>query len=121
MPGGANAGNGWKDLYACYFGPTGTSSCAGMGVMCHATADSYGAYQWVCGGSAATCRQGAIAGMLTSGTDPTMALLYSQVCQVDSSGMMSGLMPLNCPTTSILVPSDMARIKAWLAAGAPDN
>jgi hypothetical protein len=51
-----------------------------------------------------------------------MALLYTEVCK--ASGVdpnHPGVMPIGCPTGSQLLPGDLARIVAWIAAGAPNN
>lgn len=111
QPGGANGGNRWQDLYACYFGPTGVVSCEGM-ADCHGAADQTGskASLFVCnpGADPAPCWQS-----MTSALVMTKILL-PVLCK--SGG---GLMPKNCPHR--LEPGDLARITAWIQAGALNN
>jgi hypothetical protein len=56
---GADAGNTWTDLYACYFGPTGKASCSAQGT-CHNDCTGTGALTsgFVCGGTKESCYLG---------------------------------------------------------------
>jgi hypothetical protein len=120
LPGGAHAGNTWTDLYTCYFGTTGTDSCAGQGVSCHGTSASAGGSFWTCGMDKDTCYQGM---MGTSFLDPqggmaapTMNGLYQILC-----GQPTGSMPLGCPPGTHLLSGDFSRLATWIQSGAPNN
>jgi hypothetical protein len=122
--GGMYGDNTWADLYQCYFGKSGPDSCAGTVGSCHGESNAGGTSFWTCGQTAASCYAGLLAGMTLSGpldptkdmANPTSAALYTVLCQINGSGMM----PLGCsPQSVLLFPDDMARIAAWIAAGAP--
>jgi hypothetical protein len=108
-PGGAHSGNGWGDLYACYFGPTGKASCGGQ-TQCHSTdaGTGAGATYFVCGPSQEACWQG------MSKVNPV--LLHGALRHSDGTG---GLMPKYSSVG--FTPADLARIEAWLQQGAPNN
>jgi len=53
-------GHTWTDLYDCYFGPSGKTSCVAQG-FCHGGPNQLGALYpgaWVCGTSRESCWQG---------------------------------------------------------------
>jgi hypothetical protein len=121
LPGGTHAGNTWTDLYTCYFGPTGTDSCAGQGTLCHATDASNGGSLWTCGTDPATCYSGMMAYPLldpqAGKSAPTMNGLYTVLCKAHGGGAM----PLGCPQGTGLYSGDFDRIAAWIQSGAPNN
>jgi hypothetical protein len=119
--GGAYGGSRWTDLYQCYFGPSGPDSCSGQGTMCHATADSQGGADWVCGATSDSCYMGMVGDPSIDPTqdssDPTNNPLYSILCQTNGDGFM----PYLCLQPAQLFPADMARIAAWIQAGGTEN
>jgi hypothetical protein len=124
IPGGngAHPGNTWSDLYACYFGPSGTDSCAGTGNSCHGNPAAMGGSFWNCGMTSDSCYQGMTGYpalmIMSSQSSPTMAHLYNVVCSVTGQGYM----PLGCSVPSETLESgDLARIAAWIGAGASEN
>jgi hypothetical protein len=119
----AGTGDTWASLYGDYFGPTGKASCAGTGV-CHGDTSQAG-YQgsgYVCPPTAAQCYAGitaAAAGLVTPGppvSDPTTTGLYGVLRKCAGGGSMP-----KEPATVFFTAGDMARIDAWIAAGAPDD
>jgi hypothetical protein len=119
LPGGAHATSSWADLYQCYFGPSGTDSCAGSPGNCHGDTGSAGGIVWVCGSSAATCYAGMMGTSFLSPQatkDLTMNGLYSVLC---GSPNGSGSMPLGCPPNQTLLSNDFTRLASWIATGAP--
>jgi hypothetical protein len=120
----AGTGDTWTSLYADYFGPTGKASCAGTGV-CHGdtTQAGYLGSNYDCGHTAADCYTGitsAAAGIVTAGqpvSDPTTTGLYV-VLRKCSGGV--GSMP-KAPADVAFTTGDMARIGAWIQAGAPND
>ena len=122
QPGAMNGGTTWTDLYTCYFGPTGPDSCAGSPGNCHGTGGAGAQAAWLCGETSASCYMGMVAYSTldppAGKSDPTSSGLYMVLCQVNDAGVMTGVMPEFCPTSAWLYPADMARIAAWIAAGA---
>jgi hypothetical protein len=123
IPGGsgAHAGNSWTDLYTCYFGTSGTDSCAGSVGNCHGTGTDPGGSIWACGMTSDSCYKG-MTGYIglqvtTSKSDPTMAHLYQVICSQGGPGYM----PLFCPPGTSVGSADLDRIAAWVGAGAPEN
>ncbi len=117
----AGTSDTWSSLYLDYFGPTGKASCAGTGV-CHGdtTQAGYKASGYVCGGTADECYTGitaSAAGLLTPISDPTGTELYA-VLRKCSTG--TGTMPQS-PASVYFTTGDMARIAAWIQAGAPND
>jgi hypothetical protein len=115
LPDGGHGGHGWQDLYACYFGPTGIANCS-LNSSCHVA----GGPIWVCGATATSCYQGMIGSMVVSertAGDPTSTLLYFSLRKADGTG---GAMP-QLPADLSFMTEDMARIDAWIDAGAPNN
>jgi hypothetical protein len=119
----AGSSDTWTSLYQDYFGPTGKASCAGTGV-CHGDTSQAG-YQgsgYVCPPTAAQCYAGitaTAAGLVTPGppvSDPTTAGLYGVLRKCAGGGSMP-----KEPATVFFTAGDMARIGAWIQAGAPDD
>jgi hypothetical protein len=119
----AGSGTAWSDLYRDYFGPTGEASCAGNG-QCHGntTQAGYLGSGYVCGPTAAECYTGitsTAAGLVTVGDttdDPTLTPLYTVLRKCSGTGSMPKL-----PADLMFTSADMARIAAWIKAGAPNN
>jgi hypothetical protein len=118
QPSGAHGGHRWQDLYACYFGPTGSVSCGGT-TGCHSKMTDTGsqASHFVCDPTPMGCWQSLTTALIppSAASNPTMSPLYTVLCKTDGSGIM----PRFCPVR--LMTGDMARIAAWLQEGAPDN
>jgi hypothetical protein len=120
--GGANAGNRWQDLYACYFGPSGQASC-GSRNGCHGAPDQLGARasNFVCGPTAEACWNGVTAafipkgGLTDAGITAKETVLYGTLRKSDGTG----LMPLN--STYVFQPADLVRIADWIEQGAQYN
>jgi hypothetical protein len=123
--GDAGSGTGWSDLYRDYFGPTGVASCAGSPGQCHGDTQGLGyqSSQYLCANGVQGCYQGitsAQADLVTVGDtkdDPRLSTLYGVLRKSCPAG---GTMPLQ-PSTLVFSPADMARIAAWIGAGAPNN
>jgi hypothetical protein len=119
----AGSGDTWTSLYRDYFGPTGKASCAGTGA-CHGDTSQAG-YQgsgYVCPSTAAQCYAGitaTAAGLVTPGppgSDPTTTGLYGVLRKCAGGGSMPKV-----PATVFFTAGDMARIDAWIQAGALDD
>ena len=125
----------FTDLYADYFGfddVTGgpaKASCS-LDPGCHRSADSTGAIAsngFVCGAARAACYAGLtgagadLVGTKRPGQDPTQTGLYLVLRKTAPMG--SNKMPKRNadPKSFFFCEQDMARINAWLAAGAPDD
>lgn len=133
----AGGGHRWQDLYACFFGPTGKASCGGQGV-CHGAPGDYGFVYLQCGTSR-DCRT-SIMGYTGSPTDPTQASLF-KILRSNTNGdepTPPGLPKMPCiyqaggiPMKTLcgkpngiaytFTPDDLARIAAWIQAGAPND
>jgi hypothetical protein len=119
----AGTGTTWGDLYLDYFGPMGEASCAGNG-QCHGTTTQPGftASGYVCGPTAAACYSGITssnAGLVTIGDttdDPTTSGLYAVLRKCSGGGSMP-----KEPANFMFTSGDMARITAWIKAGAPND
>jgi len=113
-PAGANGGSRWQDLYACYFGPSGIANCA-LNSGCHVENGGGSAY-WVCGTTSESCWDGMSTAIVAGVTDPADTALYSALRKPDGTGDM----PVT-PGTLVFTYGDLARIAAWIEAGAPNN
>lgn len=113
-------GSTWPELYRDYFGPSGAASCAGSGV-CHGASDQPGAKAsgYVCAGSADDCYAGMVKGHLFIPGDtskaPDAVVLHVVLRKSDGTGFMPK------SPAKVFGTGDMARIDAWLAAGAPSG
>jgi hypothetical protein len=121
-PDGGHGGDRWQDLYHCYFGPTGVANCSLNG-SCH-VAGAGSAGIWTCGTTSAQC----YAGMLSNPAmlvpdggahDATQTLLYMSLRKSDGSASFLP-MPMT-PADVTFDTQDLARIDAWIMAGAPNN
>ena len=126
----------WTALYADYFGPTGLANCSSLST-CHGSAMATGAGTsgFVCGTSKDECWQGMTVGTNCVAAVPPCPIvqgkvaettgLYNNLHKVDATGKQTGTMPLNGATLTakgyVFSPSDVARISAWIAQGAPNN
>lgn len=121
LDGGMYAGSTWGDLYQCYFGPSGPDSCSGGGnSLCHESSSDTGGGFWVCGDTSESCYMGITGESLLApqGTTNLMSNgFYNILCQPNNIGSM----PFGCPTSALFLPADMARIAAWIDAGAPES
>ena len=123
----AGSGTEWSDLYRDYFGPTGKASCAGTG-QCHGSTSQAGylSSNYACPDTADACYAGITATtvspqLVTVGdttSDPTTSNLYLTLRKCSGSGPNS--MPQQ-PATLMFTTGDMARIAAWIKAGAPND
>ncbi len=75
---GPDLGHTWTDLYTCYFGPSGKTSCVGQG-FCHGSSNGTGAFPvgWTCGTTRESCWQG----MWQAQSEPGSA---GMVCNVEA-------------------------------------
>ena len=123
----AGTGSTFTDLYRDYFGPNSTASCSGTAGACHGDASGAGALGsggFVCGTSQADC----FTGMNVTTAD---LLSTSDTAHPENSGLEVALrkatagginnMPLDPPNTCVFTDADIARISAWVAAGAQNN
>lgn len=105
----------WSDLYANFFGPTGAGNCS-LKSGCHADSVGGGAI-WICGPTKATCWQGMQANVDVC--DPSASkVLFMLRKATDPSAV--GKMPQE-PTSVTFSDADLARVRAWIAAGAKND
>jgi hypothetical protein len=117
----AGAGVTWTDLYRDYFGPGAAASCAGNGT-CHGDPAHAGARNsaFLCPADIKACYDGLTAPaspLVTPGDpdqerDPTTSGLYLTL----RKNCLGGAMPKS--STFTFGAADLARIEAWIAAGA---
>jgi len=117
----AGSGSTWTDLYRDLFGPTGAASCTGN-ATCHGT-DQGGAKSsgFTCADPKG-CRQSLVdVGQIRTRdtTAPGKSLLVLTLRHRADSGNIVGIMPKTPPF--VFPRSAMDRVKAWIAAGFPDN
>ncbi len=121
----------WSSLYADFFGPTGTAQCGdttrsdGTSTSsCHHDATGNGALAsgFICGDTSDSCYQG-----ITSPSAQFAGERVVAACQPSQSFLLTilrhdggGIMPLY-PASVAFSDADMARVRAWIAAGAPQN
>jgi hypothetical protein len=117
-------GHTWSELYADYFGGTGRATCAGNG-SCHGTTSGAGfaSSQYVCPpDDKDACYKSmlsASAGLITSGQTLENDFLYQAIRKEAAVGLNN--MPLEPVQIYTFTPTDLARISAWVAAGAPND
>ncbi len=123
LPGGANAGNTWTDLYTCYFGPApaAVASCSLTPGGCHGATGDPGAglisNNYVCSPTDATaCYTAMTKALISPNTTFAPTTLFSALRSVQNPGAM----PL-VPPTLTFQDGVLARISAWIAAGAANN
>jgi hypothetical protein len=119
----AGAGTTWTDLYRDLFGPTGGGSCAGNGT-CHGAADQAGTKSvgFLCADQDG-CRASLFATSLVRALDaqkPDDSGLIGVMRHRSPSGAIVGLMP-RAPGTYVFSHDSIARVRAWIAAGAPND
>jgi hypothetical protein len=120
QPGAANGGNRWQDLFACYFGSTGVASCS-LTSACHGTSTNPGAMSsnYVCATDSTACytsMTSVAANLVTPGTPAAQTTLYAVLRKTDGTGTMP-----QAPITLVFQSGDMARIAAWITAGAKND
>jgi hypothetical protein len=135
QPGGANAGNGWADLFHCYFGPTGMASCSGAvdgSSFCHGAPSQDGTFAsggFQCPADVNACYTSITTSMLNGGpivpvgaTDATTTTLYGVLRQANMMcpKATGSCMPYS-PTSVVFQPSDLSRITDWIQKGAMNN
>jgi hypothetical protein len=131
--GGSTSVPTWTTLYASFFGNLDTGGCGSLAGACHQLAADEGptltpptpASGFVCGTTADSCyagMQNATPPLLPTGklsaTQLSSNPLWQALFQGGTMGVSSNNMPLDnyVPTAT-----DLAQIKAWLEAGAPNN
>jgi hypothetical protein len=147
---GAGGGDStFTSLYGDFFGPCGRASCSGQ-ASCHGAASQSGSQisGFVCGTTKDECWQGMTQGIAvaaggffcpivcvgtcpqnptqTCPTDPTQQLLWTSIHKAQASGLNH--MPCGDPTlcqaakaTYTFTADDLARIQAWIQAGAQND
>jgi len=105
----------WTALYADFFGPAGQGNCS-LKVGCHADNTGGGAI-WMCGPTQATCWQGMQGNVDLC--DPSASKVLFMLRKASDPGAI-GKMPQE-PTTVTFSDTDLARIRAWIAAGAKND
>ena len=111
----------WAYLYGCYFAPTGVASCTFTG-MCHGGPSELGTSisgGYMCAPDPTACWNSMTSsGVVSAASDPTSTTLYT-VLRTKPTGEET-LMPL-APTSVVFGSGDMARIAAWITAGATND
>jgi hypothetical protein len=126
----ADAGSTWTALYRDYFGNEAASNTAGCanGSICHGsmTESGFQTSNFYCPKeNAKACyvsftSQDAGPYLVSPDAGWENDDLSMILCQVDDAGApLGGVMPYLCVYN--FTPSDVTRIKAWIAAGYPDN
>jgi hypothetical protein len=105
-------GHTWTDLYTCYFGPGGKTSCVGQG-LCHGGPDQTGALfpnSWVCGTTRESCWRGMTqgqqacsdAGQGAEGGDGGTVEAGAPMCMASSQPIVQADGGGTDPTTTLL-------------------
>jgi hypothetical protein len=126
-----DAGSTWTALYACYFGTSGVANCSTL-TQCHSTAQAPGGAEgFVCGSTQDACYQGFTHYLATVGIDAGPAENASAVVMALRTAGSGGTMPCASVVNGLCNSSasnaysftadDVARINAWIDAGAPNN
>lgn len=121
----------WTALYADYFGPTGKASCTFNAGGCHGGAGEPGsaATGYICGPSKDACYMGITSPMAKSEFSPFPPLVAAgdagasylpHIVRKPGDPITTLRMPL-APNTVTFCPSDVARIEAWINAGAQND
>jgi hypothetical protein len=112
----------WAYLYGCYFGPSGVASCTFTAGGCHGGPSELGTQftnGYICGSDPTACWQTMTSsGTVSASSDPTSTTLFT-VLRTQATGEAT-LMPL-APTSVVFESGDMARIAAWIIAGAKND
>jgi hypothetical protein len=117
-----NRGDGstFTDLYRDFFGPTGLASCSSRSI-CHVPGGT-GAMtsNYVCDPDKDGCWMGMTSSIVPGGgsLDPEHTTLYMALRKAPPLAG-SGPMPRN--SAFAFCPGDLDRIRAWIAAGAPND
>jgi hypothetical protein len=120
----------WQDLYASYFGPDGQANCSQGTGACHSVSSDLGVATsgFVCGPTSDSCWHGMNQGLAGhaalvpagGASDAAQTLLWAALYKAKpSGGTVSNNMPQNL--TYMFTSADLARIAAWIQAGAPEN
>lgn len=105
----------WTALYADFFGPAGVGNCS-LKIGCHADNTGGGAI-WTCGPTKDTCWLGMQNNVTVCDAAGSKVLLMLRKA---SDPTVPGKMPQE-PTTVTFSDTDLARIRAWIAAGAKND
>jgi hypothetical protein len=122
----ASTGSTYTELYQDYFGPAGGANCSGSVGACHGEASGAGAIGsggFVCGASQSDCFAGMSSGtadLLSSSATAHPENSGLEVALRKASGTGTDNMPLT-PVSCVFSDDDIARISAWIAAGAANN
>ena len=124
----------WTTLYADLFGPAGIGQCgdatrtgANGTTSCHHDSGGNGALAsgFVCGETEQDCYDGITSSManflgqqVVVACSPCGSYLTQVLRHGDGDGGVVGLMPFY-PENVVFSDDDMARVSAWIAAGAP--
>ena len=126
----------WTALYKDLFGPAGIGQCGDATrtgkngtTSCHHAAGDQGAMAsgFVCGDTQESCWQGItspqanfIGEQVVVACSPCSSYLTQVLRHGDGDGGLTGIMPFY-PESVVFSDDDMARVSAWIAAGAPNN
>lgn len=120
--GTGGTGTTWSSLYGDLFGPSGAASCKGSGA-CHGDGEQAGALG--SGGFVCADKDGCVASLKSVGLvkdsdkgQPDNSAFYRVLRRVEN-GQTLGLMPKS--PAYVFSDGDLARIKTWIANGAPND
>lgn len=113
----------WISLYEDCFGPgKGAANCGAAG--CHAQPGTGGGDVWVCGATKDSCYQGIraqahppLAAVVSLDVPPDETRLLKILRKASPDGGTDTFMPQG-QYNYVFTPQDLARIRAWIAAGA---
>jgi hypothetical protein len=123
----AGTGSTFTDLYRDYFGPSGGASCSGSVGNCHGETTGVGALGsggFVCGASQSDCYTGmhiTTADLLSASDTATPANSGLVMALRKETPAGTNNMPFDPPSTCVFTDGDIARITAWVGAGAPND
>jgi hypothetical protein len=113
-------GSTFTDLYTDFFGPTGRASC-GASSICHVPGGEGASVSgYTCSTDQASCWTSMTSSIVPEGgsSHPDDTTLYG-ILRKAPPAPGSGPMPLD--STFAFCPGDLARIEAWIAAGAKND
>ncbi|MFO0679335.1 MAG: hypothetical protein U0169_22600 [Polyangiaceae bacterium] len=116
-----DGGTTWTAVYEDYFKPGTVTGCSGDGA-CHGDANQPGAQNsaFVCNTDKGACRASLLgdSALVVAGDAENSILVKVELRQVGPAGEF-GFMPKR--PRAVFAPSDIARIKTWIAGGAKDD
>jgi hypothetical protein len=113
-------GSTFTDLYTDFFGPTGRASCSASSI-CHVPGGEGASVSgYMCSPDQGSCWTSMTSSIVPEGgsSSPDDTILYGALRKAPPTAG-SGPMPLD--STFEFCPGDLARIKAWIAAGAKND